>query len=193
MINGVVMLNKSYDKKINIIFIEDNLESSNISHRHMIRTKILESQHESEVLSNRVKSRNNLKRSRGWEFGVPEFGKKAKLDNKKVRKIVNSKEEQNVINFIISARDCCSCRELNKSLKKINKKADPIYFFDKDGVTKINYFDKPNTLSFFEIASLLNDYDINKRGKEWTSSSVSRIYKKYSINNLTKKINNFDI
>ena len=193
IVNGVTMLKKSYQANINIVFIEDNLESSNVSHRHMIRTKILEAQQESEILSNRITSRNNLKRSRGWKFGNPIFGKKAKLNDKKVRKFVESKEETNIINFITQAREGCSCRELNKKLKKIKKNADEIKFFDKDGETEINYFDRPNTLTYQEIADLLNDYEISKRGKEWTSSSVSGIYNTFNVDGLSKKIKNINV
>lgn len=193
IVNGVTMLKKSYMKKINIIFIEDNIESSNVNSRHMIRTKILESQHESEMISNRVTSRNNLKRSRGWEFGVPSFGKKAKLNKDNIRKFVHCNEEYNIISFIIQARDGCCCRQLNIKLKKINKNADPIKFYDLDGKTEINYFDRPNTLTYQEIADLLNDYDITKRGKEWTANSVASIYKSFSVGNISKKVKSIKI
>lgn len=193
IVNGVTMLKKSYQSNINIVLIEDNLESSNVSHRHMIRTKILEAQQESEVLSNRITSRNNLKRSRGWKFGNPRYGKKAKLDNKKVRYFIDSKEENNIINFIIQAREGCSCRELNKKLQKIKKGAVPIKFFDEDGETEINYFDRPNTLTYQEIADLLNDYEITKRGKEWNSNSVSGVYNTFNVNGLAKKITNINV
>ena len=43
-------------------------------------------------------------------------------------------------------------------------------------ITKINYFDTKNTLSYQEIADLLNDYIQNKRGKDWTGSSVSHVF-----------------
>ena len=120
IVNGVNMLKKSYESKINIVFIEENLESSNVSNRHNIRCKILEAQQESEILSNRITSRNNLKRSRGWKFGNPAYGKKAKIDNNDIRRFVISEEENNIINFIIQAREGCCCRTLNKKLKKIN-------------------------------------------------------------------------
>ena len=185
------MLKQSYLKKINIVFIEDNLESSNVTHRHTIRTKILEAQHESEILSNRITSRNNLKRSRGWEFGNPKYGKKAKLNKNQVRKFVVSKEEQNIINFIIQARDGCCVRLLNNKLFKINPKADPIKFYEGD--MEISYFDKPQTLTYQEIADLLNDYDITKRGKNWNANSVAGIYKTFNVSNISNKLSNFNI
>ena len=193
IVNGCSLLEKAKNNNIKIIFIEEDLDSTKISNLHMLRTKISESQYESDVLSNRLTSRNKLKRSRGWEFGTPEYGKKAKLNINDIRKIVLSKEEQFVIDFIVEARNGCSCKKLNNRLKKINKKADPINFYDSDGVTKINYFDKSNTLTYQEIADLLNDYDISKRGKEWTSSSVSRTFNQYnennSVNSLSTKVN----
>ena len=67
--------------------------------------------------------------------------------------------------------------------------AEDIEFIDIDGISKIQEFDKPKTLTYEEIAELLNIYKIRKRGKKWTANSVANI-----INDSTRnesKINSF--
>ncbi len=174
---GVEMMEKANKNKINIHFIEENLDSSNILHLHQIRVKISEAQLESETLSSRLNNRNSQLRKEGWSFGKPVFGKKISKQNGK-RKFSKCNDEKKVIDFIIQARNGTSCRQLNKKLKLIDPKAPVINFYDKDGETKISYFNESETLTFNEIADLLNDYDIKKRGKYWSSSSVNDVYKK---------------
>lgn len=185
---GVEMIGLAKKNKINIHFIEDNLDSSKISHLHQIRVKISEAQLESETLSSRLNSRNSQLRAEGWTFGKPVFGKKIVKQSGK-RKFSKCDDEKKVIDFIVQARNGISCRLLNKKLKLIDSKAPAINFYDKDGETKINYFNESETLTFSEIADLLNDYNIKKRGKIWSASSVNNVYKKsttieYQMENL---------
>ena len=187
---GIEYIKLAKSKNINIHFIEENLDTNNASHNHQIRVKISEAQLESETLSNRLRNRNKMLKANGWRFGNPKYGKTAKVTLGK-RKFYKSKPESNVIDFIIQARTGTSCRQLNNKLRKIDPTADPIHFYDSDGVTKINYFNRANTLSFGEIADLLNDYDIDKRGKEWSSSSVSNVYNEN--NSLEGKISNLNL
>ena len=175
IMKGIEMIKLANQRKINIHFIEENLDTSNPNHTHQIRVKISEAQLESETLSARQLNRNKILKEQGWRFGNPKYGKSAKVTLGK-RKFVPNKEEKNVIDFIVQARTGTSCRQLNNKLRKIDSSADPIHFYDSDGVTRINYFDTKNTLSYQEIADLLNDYDINKRGKDWTGSSVSHVF-----------------
>ena len=54
---------------------------------------------------------------------------------------------------------------------------NPIVFLNKD-YKIIRSFDKSNTLTFGEIADLLNEYGITNRShKQWTAGSVNRIFK----------------
>ena len=175
IINGMNLIQLAKSKNINIHFIEENLDTSNSNHAHQIRVKISEAQLESETLSNRVLNRNKLMKGNGWQFGNPKYGKVANVTLGK-RKFDKSSEESKVIDFIVQARSGTSCQQLNNKLKKIIPTADPIHFYDKDGVTKINYFNYSQNLTFKEISDLLNDYEINKRGKRWTASGVAHIY-----------------
>jgi hypothetical protein len=68
-----------------------------------------------------------------------------------------------------------SCKKLNIQLNKIipNNK-DPIEFWDED--KKIEVFKKKFTLTFAEIADLLNSYNIKARCGSWNSGKVNRIF-----------------
>lgn len=190
MTTGLNLIKLAKSRNINIHFIEENLDTSNSNHTHQIRVKLSEAQLESETLSNRLLSRNKLLKNNGWQFGNPKYGKVAKVKLGK-RKFYKSSEESKVIDFIIQARSGTSCQQLNNKLRKINPKADPIHFYDTDGVTRINYFNSSQNLTFQEIADLLNDYEIDKRGKEWTASSVANIYNEY--NSLESRVSNISL
>lgn len=177
ILNGMEMLKKAEQKNITFHFIEEGLLSNNKHHHHQIRMKLLEFQNESETISNRQLNLNKIRVKSGWKFGVAKFGRKAEIING-IRKFRIDDSEKKITEFIIQAREGISCKSLNSKLKKIKPNADPINFYDKDGITLIKYFEKPNSLSFSEIAYLLNDYNICKRGKPWTASKVSIVYEK---------------
>ncbi len=174
---GMDMLKKAEERNITIHFIEEGLLSNNKHHHHQIRMKLLEFQNESETISNRQLNLNKVRVKSGWKFGVAKFGKKSEIING-VRKFRINDSERKITDFIIQAREGISSKSLNSKLKKIIPNAVPINFYDTDGVTLIKYFEKPNSLSFSEIADLLNDYNICKRGKLWTASKVSVVYDK---------------
>ena len=184
IINGLDLIQRANKNNINIIFIEEELNTANKNSIHQIRVKLSEAQMESETISNRISKLNNILLEKGWKFGAAEFGKRA-TNVGGVRTFLYNNEEKKIIDFIIEAREGLSAVKLNNKLRKIDKNFAPINFYDSDGITKISYFDKSKTLSFSEIADLLNDYGIKKRGKDWTSSMVSSIYNKsVQLNNI---------
>lgn len=184
IINGLDLIQRANKNNINIIFIEEELNTANKNSIHQIRVKLSEAQMESETISNRISNLNNILLGKGWKFGAAEFGKRA-TNVGGVRTFLYNNEEKKIIDFIIEAREGISALKLNNKLKKIDRNFAPINFYDSDGITKISYFDKSKTLSFPEIADLLNDYNIKKRGKEWTASMVSSIYNKsVQLNNI---------
>lgn len=192
IVNAINFLNIAKQRLINVHFIEENLDSNNVTHHHTIRIKLSEAQLESENTSRRVSNSYKVLKAKGHKFGRAKYGYSASVNPKtKLRKFILNKRERYIMDFISQARDGNSCKILNNKLKKIVPNADPINFYDTDGVTKIGYFTKANTLTFEEIANILNDYDILKRGKFWTASSVNGIYRKY--HNLESKLSNLNI
>ena len=187
---GLNMLKDTANRNIRVMFIEEQLDSMNKSHAHQIRVKLSEAQQESEVISNRINNMNKVLSSQGWRFGVPEYGKKSVMFGD-TRKFINNDDEIKIADFICQARDGTSCKTLNSKLKRILPKAPTIHFYDIDGVTKIQYFNTAHTLSFQEIADLLNDYGIKKRDKDWSASMVSSVYNCFS--ELNGKFNKMDL
>lgn len=172
---GLNLIDKASKNNIIINFIEENIRSNDESTKHILRTKLSEAQHESELISRRQKDSFKVKKAMGWKFGKPVFGKKSEIVNGiRIQKV--NLEEKKIIDFICQAREGKSKHILNIKLKKINPDLPPIRFWDKDG-TEIDEFSKPCTLNYLEISDLLNDYEIkNRDNKKWTRSSVNRVY-----------------
>ena len=174
VIEGKKMLKCALSKNINIIFLEDSLESNNMKHYKLIIKKLFISEYWSENISKNLKSKFSTMKKNGHMIGRPGFGKKAKFIKRK-RKFIEDSFEANIINFIRVARFGTSVKKLNKSLHKMLPEAELIEFIDTDSISKIQEFDKPKTLTYEEIADLLNMYKIRKRGNTWTANSVANI------------------
>ncbi len=167
-------------------FVEENTKTNHHLDFHRIRLGLSQSEYESDTISNRIKSNNIILRNKGWVFGQAKYGAENYLNNG-IRKMRCNNYERSIINFIISARvGECSVSHLNKLLKKIlpNNK-EPIEFFDNKNQCLIEKFDKLFTLTFSEIADLLNSYGLSCRSNRWTASSVGRVYNENTNVNLS--------
>ena len=185
-LNGIKIYSLCQKKNITIHFVDDLLKSDNIHDLHQIRRRLSDATYESDRYD-RISKSNRLLRNMGWYFGNPKFGYKIKFV-KTIRKKVINKYEKNIIEFITKARiGSCSSLELNQVLKKIKpEETNPIVFLEND--TKIiNSFSKQYTLTFGEIADLLNEYEIYNRNRPWNAQSVNRVYN----NNNNNRIHNY--
>ena len=174
VVEGKKMLKLAKSRNINIIFLEDSLESNNTNDFKKITKKLFTSEHRSENISTSLKDKFSSMKKNGHMIGRPGFGKKAQFIKRK-RKFIEDSFETNIINFIRVARFGTSVKKLNKILHKMLPEAEDIEFIDNDGISKIQEFDKAKTLTYDEIAELLNNYKIRKRGKRWTANSVANI------------------
>ena len=177
--DGLNFLNECKQKKINLHFVEENLAYTHYMDMHRLRVGLSQSEFESNTISNRITSNNSILRNKGWKFGVPIFGTQSVFQNG-VRNFITNKDENEIIKLIILAREGkTSCRNLNKQLKIIlpNNK-EPIEYYDYEKDEAIEHFDIAYTLTFGEIANLLNSYNISIRGSEWNADKVNRVYNK---------------
>ena len=191
-IGALNFLDKCKSKGIKLHFVEENIVTGHIMDDHRLRMALSDSQLEHERIKERAKLSISIRKEKGWDFGNAEFGNSINFKNG-IRKKTKNSYENNIIKFIVTARETVICNTLNKQLLKINpKNTTPIKFYDVDG-NEISRFDKPYTLTYQEIADLLNDYGIKKRNKEWSSNMVQYVYnmeKKKFVKNLKKlKIN----
>ena len=87
-----------------------------------------------------------------------------------------------------------SCSSLNRQLKKIiPKNKEPIEFWDLKTGNMIEYFDEKYTLSFSEIADLLNSYKIRSRFGDWSGSKVNRVFNECFKNGLENRMSSMAI
>jgi len=193
ILQGLQYIQNFSNKNITLHFVEENAKTNHHLDLHRIRLGLSQSEYESDTISNRVRSNNIVLKNKGWVFGNPKFGKQVVYVNG-IRKFTDNFHEMKVIGFIIVARKGnCTVMALNNLLQQIiPKNKDPIEFWDDSLGCQITRFDKPYTLTFGEIADLLNSYNIMNRSNCWSSSSVNNVYNNNNIE-LSKKLNSLNI
>lgn len=187
-IEGLNFINNCKNKNIKLHFVEENLSGDQYIDQHRLRIGLSQAELESNNISQKQLKTNKVLRSKGWKFGNAKYGHHITFKNG-IRSTKSNKCEQNVIKFIETAKTTTSCKELNKFLNIIlpNNKY-PLEFYDKDD-SKIDHFSKPNTLTFQEIANILNEYGIKPRKNIWTKNKISNIYRSNSLVNVINSIN----
>ena len=186
ILQGLQYIQAFSSKNIVIHFVEENAKTNHHLDLHRIRLGLSQSEYESDTISNRVKANNMILRNKGWKFGQAPYGKEVVMING-IRTFTENQYEQKIVRFITTARvGNCTVMALNNLLQTIipNNK-DPIEFYDYESESVITRFSQSYTLSFGEIADLLNSYNIYNRSKEWSASSVNRVF-----NNFQSDINN---
>jgi hypothetical protein len=165
---GLDMAKTALKNKNRILFIQEKFDCS--SHADfMVLTQYLQvTESESRTIGIRnKKARNYLIENGMYAGGAVPYGYDVVE-----RKVVKNKYEQNVLQFI---RKCQQSRissdDLNKMMIDISKTKiyDPISCYDKNGVAVVNITERlTNTV----IADLLNSYDVDKRGLQWTAAMI---------------------
>ena len=193
ILQGLQYIQNFSQKGIVLHFVEENAKTNHHLDLHRIRLGLSQSEYESDTISNRVRSNNIVLRNKGWNFGNPKYGKEVNYING-IRKFTDNLYEQNIIKFIIVARKGkCTVMALNNLLQEIiPENKDPIEFWDDELGCQITRFDVSYTLTFGEIADLLNSYNIMNRSNTWSASSVNYVYNNNNIE-LTKKLNSLNI
>lgn len=194
LLQGVEFMNIAKNRNITIHFSEENAKTNHYLDMHRIRLGLSQSEYESDTLSNRVRANNIILKNKGWCFGAAPYGVNAVMKND-IRRFENNKEEQNIIKFICTARyGKCTVMALNKLLNGIIPgNTDLIEFYDEELGETITKFSETYTLTFGEIADLLNSYNITNRGSYWNAGSVNRLYNKNNNNNIQHNFQSMNI
>ena len=188
-------INSSLTKLITIIFTENDLYSNNIDQKNKMLSAICNAQMESEKLSQRQKRRiNTLKEAGKYIPPIAPYGKKIIKKNNK-RQICINEEEKKIIKLIEMLKDKnYNSKQCSLQIKKIIPTTDiikyPLEFTDKKG-NIITNFNKDNALNDCEIANILNEYEILKRGSMWTQYKVKSCIA--NMSNISNLLTNFNI
>ena len=182
------MIDSMASKNINLISVKDSISLSTAFGRYEFRKLMTVSQYESELISERVKNNIRYKKANGFHVGSSPYG--YEVFNKKLAK---NDKEQKIIRFILTTiKKQTTPQKLKKILMKLMQdlQMDTSNFGDiiitlEDENNEYREFaqDEKFIPTYGSIADLLNDYNILKRNKKWTKSSISSIVKKQMINN----------
>ena len=186
---GLQYLKKLKSKNITLYSIEQNVSSNNLSGLRLIKSYINDSDFESKTIGFRVKKSLATIKKRGGHIGGLKYGfRRCRLNNIPIK--VKSSSEKKIIDLIINLRlGITSSKKINELIKQItnNKNISDIKYYNKED-EEIEIFDKPFTLTYTEIADILNDYNIKNRKKLFVKSAVSNIFKQNCNTKTIKKI-----
>ena len=184
--NGTELANMALSRGNSLVFIQEKIIITKYSDIKLIKTHLSKAESESLTISNRIKgSRSYLSGIGAHPGGFISYG--YHLVDKTVKK---NMYEQNVIKFIMLCKSTnVKTVELNNIMKKISIIYTPIECLDVDGnvITEMS-----DALNNSEIAKLLNDYGILKRGYAWNTKMVANIIKTKLPNPNDSILNNLD-
>ncbi len=145
------------------------------------RNAVSIAQYESELIGERVRNDVKYRRDMGFHVGSAPYG--YKIVNKKLNIDI---VESAVIKFIIQNRTSKNTisrvnRMLMVLLKSIGKENDyaqvQITYEDEERIYRVYEQTDVFQVTYSAIADILNDFNIDKRGKKWTKAMVARIVK----------------
>ena len=179
VVNGLKMLDMALSKNNTLVFVYDKLviNAKNKESRLPEFTSLLEqSERESAKISSRIKTAQQYLRDQGKYAGgcLPYGYSVTKSTNPSKNNIlVEDPSEQNIMAFInLCRKPMISSQKLNDRMKKISPQIPYIKIncYDKDQETVLTTIN--TSLTNGEIAGLLNDYSVKKRGRRWSVASV---------------------
>lgn len=169
---GIELLDYALKCNTRLFFVEEEIvwDKNHIGCKNKLIEKLNLAQKESEAISRRVKDAKAEKKRRGYfTGGVAKYGYKV-ITEEFGKKCVGDEYEQLVIKFINLCRTVGSrADDINFVLRQISKYNEPIILEFEDG--DVNAINEP--MSYSCIAQILNDYEVDRRGKRWTASNVS--------------------
>lgn len=172
---GVILLDKMLRKNIKLHCVDKNLVSSNNSDFKGIVSDFKDAETEIVNLGRRVRRSIAFKKSINTYFpSTTQFGSRYIKDS--TNKIIGIEKEPNeadIIDLIKKLYYGSPSVEIENLLKKITGKSNhKIYDYVNDiEIQEVKY----GNLTKKNISEFLNYLDIFRRGKKWTSNSISRV------------------
>ncbi len=153
--------------------------------KHNFRSIVSLAQYESELIGERVRNNVAYKKKNGMHVGKAPYGSRV---DRETRKLVIDKDEQAVIKFIVSNLGTSQKADgLSQRLFALMRKLgmdDPSNFVPLEAISEIKGVEYKSSVDRIKVNAetmkdILNDYNIQKRGRDWTRSSVSSTYKQF--------------
>lgn len=187
--DACIYLEEFQKKNIIIYAIEQDISNKTISSTRLLKTYVNDAEFESKMIGLRVKKTLNSIKKKGGHIGSVRYGfKKKRIQNIPV--IVKDSNENAIIKLIIDLRlGIKTSKELSQVIMQSTNTNKPLIFYDKYD-NEIEKFSKPFTLTFKEIANILNDYNITIRGKNCKGITINNIFNRNFDKNKIKKIKN---
>jgi DNA invertase Pin-like site-specific DNA recombinase len=163
-------------KGIALVSATELLDTSTPSGQYNLISLLNNAEFERKLISQRVRDVIQFNKSRGFVYGKAPYTKQAVRDANNVRKFSSNPVEENVLRFIKLCRTPGTSQDsLNLLLSTIYRGGQKIQISENLGNNASNDLVQP--LSFENIAEILNQCGLTKRGKSWTSSSIRSIVK----------------
>lgn len=191
-VKGAQLLEYALKNNVRLFFVDEGIiwDKSNQNNLPLIKRRLELAEEESRAIGKRVKDALAEKKRLGFfTGGVAKYGyKKVQVEGGK--KLEEEKYEQAVIKFINLCKEVgTSVSVLNEWMKQLSPHFDFPITLEHNNV-KVKRLEEP--LSNSEIAQLLNDYQVTKRGSQWTLSSISSVLKR-NMNEILEGLEEMEI
>jgi len=189
-----VFLDQCNKQKIVVHSVRDNLICNSLNNNKQFINLVFDAMIESNTISKRITNSINIRRQLGSYIGstIP-FGYKITktMDKKtglKLRKLVETSDEMDIIKLITSMYYGCKSSTFYKNLYKVDRNST--YKLEDMNQSPIDtlYYGNAQPKN---IADVLNECNISCRDKNWNSNSIRKIVRKHQspimkYNNLYK-------
>lgn len=167
-------------KRGNVIyFVNEKLKIDGLNDSYKKFLKHLQlSQHESELISSRIKAAKQYAKEQGMFLGgIVPFGYKKYFKDDKIY-LEEDEDKMNIVKFIVKCKTIgTKLKDINLILSKcgVDIRKNPLELSSSEDEY---YSDKLNTdLTYKNIADILNSYTLGER--KWTTATISNIYQKH--------------
>jgi DNA invertase Pin-like site-specific DNA recombinase len=183
--DATMFLTECKKRNITIHSVRDNLICDSLNNTKKFSDMIWNAVMESSVISKRVKSSINIRKMMGSHIGSAPYGYNIthvidSTNGMKLRKLVENKEEQNIIKLILLLYYGCNVSDFYKMFEKVSDNQTKLYDGSEEFI--IVYY---GNFWPYAIASFLNEQGIQRQGKTWKSSNITSIVNKHPS---TKKL-----
>lgn len=175
---GTELLQYALKCNTRLFFVEEGIvwDRNNQGNLRALQRKLVLAEEESAATGRRVKDALALRKRMGYfTGGTPKYGYTV-VDADGGRRAVPEQYEQAVIKLIKMCREPgTSVRTLNEWMRQLSPNFDaPIVLWYGDRQTKT----LREPMSYNDIAVLLNEYGVTKRGNRWSGGMVGSICKR---------------